>query len=97
MGGLAPRQGGGNANRPLINYQFSANSFMPSALSPHFLPLLFLNQPTPCQCPVPGRGEQRCQHCELDVDENPLQVPAGDALEQSQAVVVAQLLSHVSL
>ena len=71
MGGLAPRQGGGNANRPLINYQFSANSFMPSALSPHFPPLLFLNQPTPCQCPVPRRGEQRCQHCELDVNENP--------------------------
>ena len=88
MGGLAPRQGGGNANRPLINYKFLANSFMPSALSPHYPPLLFLNQPTPCQCPVPKRGEQRCQHCELDVNENPLQVPAGDALEQSWVVVL---------
>lgn len=36
MGGLAPCQGGGNVSYPLINYQFSANSFMLSALSPHF-------------------------------------------------------------
>lgn len=82
--------------RPLINYQFSANSFMPSALSPP-LSSSALSKPANTHASVlsPGEVSRRCQHCELDVDENPYRSLLVMLWNKSQVVVVAQLLSHM--